>query len=248
MSYNWTSLWRVEAPRGHFYMNYVIKGYQDTTEYPGFKSCPDTKTILAQFKYICKEEGLPTYKDLWDSFEKHIAITYSDLIEVFAEDDCAGLRCRLCGHYGCKTLFRASTLTVDPTYDLTPNCKIKLPQSVICGSECIGIPLKMRSLLSELKKHATCVRLINGRIDVESLVRSCQGNLDIYVPEGLCVYPWPTELYCTTGEFKWTDWSVLSVKKTRNGRLPKTWKVTTFTRPEITKNFDYMIRIKKYDR
>lgn len=229
-------------------MNYVIRDYRDTDEYPGFTSCPDTKTILAQFKYICKEEGLPTYKDLWDSFEKHIALSYSDIIEVFDESEEACLRCRLCGHYGCKTLFKASTLTVNPVYDLTPACKIKLPQSVICGSECIGIPIKMRKLISELRKCATCVRLIDGRIDVESILRSSDGCLDIYVPEGLCKYPWPIDLYCTTGEFKWSDWSTLEVKKTRNGRLPKTWKVTTYTRPEITKNFDYMIRIRKYDR
>lgn len=229
-------------------MNYVIKDYRDTGEYYGYTSCPDTRTILAQFKYICKQEGISSYKDLWESFEKHIALTYSDLIEVFAEDESARLCCRLCGHYGCKTLFSASTSTVNPVYDLTPTCKIKLPECVICGSECIGIPIKMRSLISELRKHATCVRLVNGRIDVESLLNSVQGNLDIYVPEGLCEYPWPIELYCTTGEFKWTDWTVLTVKKLRNGRVPKTWKVTTFTKPEITRNFDYMIRIRKYDR
>lgn len=224
-------------------MNYVIRDCRDTSEYAGYISCPDNKNILTQFKYICKEEGILNYRDPWEAFQKTIALNYTHFITEYAQSEECDLCCKLCGHYGCKTLWEAES--EEPiTYDLTESCKIKLPKSVICGSECIGIPIKMRELLAELSHYSKGIRLREGRLDIPFLLENLYRPISLYVPEGLCYYDWPIELYCTTGEFKWTDWYALQVKKRKNGLAPKHWRVTTYTKPKITANFDYMVHIK----
>lgn len=226
-------------------MNYIIRDFRDISQetVPGWENCPDTRNILTQFKYICKQEGILNHKQPWDAFERTIALSYSYDIDQFAFSEDASLICRLCGHYGCKYLYEARCK--EPIiYKLTDSCNIKLPESVICGSECIGIPEKMRKLLAELREYATDIHLKNGRLDVSAIKKSLREPISIYVPERMCIYDWPTELYCTSGEFKWTDWYSLQVKKNKSGWVPKVWRVTTFTKPSICNNFDYMIHIK----
>lgn len=226
-------------------MNYIIRDFRDTSQEtePGWENCPDTKNILTQFKYICKQEGILNHRQPWDAFERTVALAYSHDIVEYACSENATLTCRLCGHYGCKYLYEAYC-EKPVIYTLTDSCSIKLPNSVVCGSECIGIPEKMRKLLSVLRLYATDIRLKNGRLDVKALKNSLKMPIDIYIPERMCAYDWPTDLYCTSGEFKWTDWYSLQVKKNKSGWSPKSWKVTTFSRPNINNNFDYMIHIK----
>lgn len=226
-------------------MNYIIRDFRDTSREtePGWENCPDTKNILTQFKYICKQEGILNHRQPWDAFERTVALAYSHDIVEYACSEKATLTCRLCGHYGCKYLYEAYC-EKPVIYTLTDSCSIKLPNSVVCGSECIGIPEKMRKLLSVLRLYATDIRLKNGRLDVKALKNSLKMPIDIYIPERMCTYDWPTDLYCTSGEFKWTDWYSLQVKKNKSGWSPKSWKVTTFSRPNINNNFDYMIHIK----
>lgn len=225
-------------------MDYIIRDFRDNnrgdTEY---RECADNKTIFSQFRYICKAEGIVDHKGPWEQFERYISQNYCAEITLYASSDDAELTCRLCGHHGCKSLYEA-TNNSEEVYTLSETCRIKLPRSVICGSECIGIPLKMRELMLELREYSDKVRLINGKLDIKSLMAAQKEPFSVYLPERMCEYTWPADLYCTVGEFKWVDWHKLELKVNRkSGRRPKMWKVTTYTKPNISFNFDYMLHI-----
>lgn len=201
-----------------------------------------SSTVFQQIRKICRDNKIP-HKDPWDRFKKTLSVAYSKKVELDLVDDCNLLKCKLCGHAGCGKLWKAYKPDDINTYMLTDDIQLVLPPYIICGSECINIPIKIANLLAKMKSIGLECNIVDGRIQIDSW-RNIGRHLEIWLPYGLVDYTWDwngnKELWCTPGKWKWRPSHVLEMPRATR----RHWHVHTATRPSINVWYDYIVRIK----
>lgn len=153
------------------------------------------QTIIQQLKEICNDAGIG-WKNPWEWITEHISFFYDNDASLYAVDADNDLTCRLCGHGGCGSLWEVFLTSPDINVIHIPtssgeNLQIELPQSILCGSECINISQQLRNIISEIKRIHNNAKILltnDRRINLDVLMDSIDDTGTLYFPVSLVKY------------------------------------------------------------